>query len=326
MSDNRPSAYREGDTVIFRGSSLGTCETSLVGMLMGYDSLPGFKNMQKGFEFGNAHEQEVIDTWLTMNPIFEVVGQQDEIDYEVAPGITIRCHPDVLVKHKVTEQVYLVEVKTLGKTFFRDWQRGKLYDRMPNYKWQLDVYRRAVAAAWDLESLPAIYVVMDKESFKAGYTAVHWLHDAYITEPVDLDPVVEKLKRVVDLADSGTIPDSECKGWCPTPYLHGDYDEAELVTDEELDELAMEYQRYRLEEEAAKLAKQEAGKKLKKKLADLGAEKVQTMSSRVTLVTQSRTNLDKEALRQAGIDPAAFEKTYTYDYVRVSSKGGEQDD
>lgn len=326
MSDDRPLAYHEGDKVIFRGSGLGTCETAMVGLLMGYEAQAFPRQLLEAFQFGHDHEQEVIDTWLALNPIFEVVAQQEEIDYEVAPDIVIRCHTDLVVRHKMTEAIYLLEIKTLGKTLLKAFRDGKLYDKIPSYGTQLDVYRKATAGVHDLEHLPAIYVVMDKDTFKAGYSADHWLFEEYITGPVDLSGVTAKLQRVVELADSGTIPESECKGLCPTPFLHGDFEEAELVTDEELDELALEYHRAKVEEEVAKLAKKEAGSKLKKKLADLGSEKVQTASSRVTLVTQSRSNIDKDAMKAAGIDPAQFEKAYTYDYVRVTSKGGMEDD
>ena len=63
ISDNRASAYREGDISIYRASAIGSCTKALVAAMLGYkEDRPAFTHniLTNAAKEGNLHEDAIV--------------------------------------------------------------------------------------------------------------------------------------------------------------------------------------------------------------------------------------------------------------------------
>ena len=327
MSDNRPNVYREEDRIVFRASSVGGAEKPLIAMLMGFDPQPPPPGLQKAFDFGNEHEDLLRQAWLSKHPAFELVDEQAEVELDVDEHITIRGHGDGIVKNKFTDELWVLELKWLGKDLFHEVDTNGtegLFSRLPQYEDQVAVYSAAYGSVYNQGMMPVFYVCGSKQDLKER-GVVSW-HEETIEDLGHLAEVLDQTFRrcqyIVERAEDNDLPvECDCSGWCPTSYLHEDTEHFITGADAEtLTELATRYSDLRLEIEVLKAQKEEAKRQLSECLARLGMDSAETPGAKVTWVRQERTTLDKKAMEEDGIDLSKYQKTYKREYLRVTNR------
>lgn len=343
MSDNRPIAYQEGRTSIYRGSSVGACETALVAAKLGHEearSEYASNILTSAAREGNMHEGSIIDT-LVNEYGWRVDGSQDLMELQVIPHVIIRGHVDGLCKPKGMRKQRLLEVKTMSDSVFKQWMRygdnateRLSTDRFAKYAWQISAYMAHY-------NLPAMYVVKNRNSGVLDISEIK-------TPIISFKEIRAKILRVERTWKRGVLPDcgatSDDQFFCPYPYLHensspfGDEPISEPDPVNDATEALLEG----MAEHYHDLAKQTGLlKPLDDERKDVGKKIVDTMGGRDTPKkrvvgqwqisrTDSSTNrTDNDAVAVAlGVDLERYEailksckKKYEFSYVKVTKIG-----
>lgn len=296
MSDDRAPIYQEGDTYVFRASAVGMSLKAMVALLMGFDPAPPTDKMREAFEAGHRLEPEILAR-VGASP------SQQQVELKVHDNAVIRGHIDGV------KDGHIVEVKALGDSLYQAFVNGTLFDKVPGYADQISVYMEATGK-------PAYYVVGHKQDGKVDGLMTKEL----VAPPTDIRLIKVKILKAISLAEQGELPtECDCNGWmCPIYYLHEDADRVQ-VDDIHLDTLAAVYKDAQQREKVAATAKKEAGAKLMDALVKLEADKVESNRYKITRVTQTRTQLDKEKLA-AVVDLKDFETEYQYHYIKLTER------
>lgn len=288
MGDERPPVYRENGQWIVRASSFGACTTRLARHAAGMPGADVPQSIRDAWQFGTDAEPKIIKRleaetdWETLKPgEMRKWGKVDRtgqlaLELTVAGRVTVRCHPDGIVRNRVTGEVRVLEVKTRAKGSSDP--EGDAF-----YSWQF-----SIEAA--VTGLPVLLVVGWKVPGKdetGATTQIRVLEDG----PLDVREIDVKyrraqikarailLARVCDQAESDGGWDEPCDGNdypCPFYVLcggekgkdGGDYKPVDDGMKVLAAELAETYARAQADEKRAKAKKDEA----KAELLDLVGE------------------------------------------------------
>ena len=243
MGDDRANAYHEGDVLVLRASSFGSCPTALIAAGQGIEGEPPPAWLQVKFDEGNKNEPVILD-WLTgkkpewrdgsgaplgvslRDPLLDTSyrdlgtgmtraadDRQFTMEWEILPDVVIRGHLDGIGQVYVTgvEGVELgpivVEAKAFGDALWDKWIRHGV-SSMEGYAMQLSLYMIA-------SGLPALFVVGHKD--KAG--DVFEVRMEHVAAPlVGLGKIKKRAKVIFDGVESGVLPAGCDKYDYPCPY------------------------------------------------------------------------------------------------------------
>ena len=299
VSDDRPCAYLEGDTSIYRCSSVGhACITALVAARTGLTPIPPPSWLQDRFDEGTDAEPIVLerlamyDGW-TLN----AEGAQEEHHLEVMSKVLIRMHLDGRGVPAGTDREHVVEVKAFGKDYWEQFcSRG--LKSFEGYAWQTSIQMYATG-------LPLAFVVVRKPDKSEDGTvdrAGFWdaeIKVEFVDEPiVPLGVIKKKVIKAEMLARKGELP--MCVGDrfpCDFPFLHeakerevDELGEVEALINAAADHLAQCRESKKHWEDKEKVARE----RLLEVLG--GREKVVTKRFDVQVVKQTRTSVDGKLL------------------------------
>lgn len=307
MSDDRPSAYEEGDRVVYRASAVGGCIRALVAARLGYSPMPWDDASELRMAEGNLHEPAILDHLRRQG--WTIIDEQREVELVVGDRLVIRGHLDGIGDQGPAATARVIEAKAMGDDPFKEWLANG-FSTNRRYATQLSIYMAGTG-------LPGLFVVKNRNSGVVDITEVD-------EPPIPITQVKARVARVEAIARTGDFPECDTTYlWnCPFRYLH---DQRELpglaggqVDDAEVDALAGAYDRART------LATQaDAMKKLARdRLADVvrDRKKVKTGAWSVSCSLQKRTQVDMAKLR-AEIDVAPYEVTSEVETVRVTEVG-----
>jgi hypothetical protein len=137
--DDRPSVYMEGDIAIYRASAFGSCIKELVALrtahLSGFVPEPFPQRFKKIFADGHRGEQVIIDDLTAAG--WTITRQQEEINWEILPGVIIRGHIDGVAEDPVGE-AHIFDAKTTSAKY------GIAKDLQARYDLQLSIYGHAL--------------------------------------------------------------------------------------------------------------------------------------------------------------------------------------
>ena len=319
-SDNRPSAYDEDGTSIYRASSIGKCTTALVAAKLGFKPARG--EYQQGildnaaYE-GSSQESVIIDT-LKEREGWRVWGGQEVMEHKVIPKVIVRGHIDGFCIPKGARNDRLLEIKTMSESRFKSWKgagpnvRARLMSEgFITYGWQISMYMHAYG-------LPAMYVVKNRNT---GELMIEELK----LPTVDMKAIRKKVIEVEMWSKRDELPPCAASNadrfFCEYPYLH---DDGKVFDDEPEIELPVVGSATAaliagIAEHYADLAKQvsllkpldDERKNVGKKLIDAmgGSVEVQAEGWLVKKITSNRKSYDIEAAAvKLGIDPDELEK------------------
>lgn len=124
MADERPAVYREDGVWVVRASSFGACSTRLARTAAGMPGADVPQTIRDAWEFGREAEPHIIKRladetdWEPLRPgELRKWGKVDRtgqlaLELKVAGRVTVRCHPDGVVRNRVTGELRVLEVKT----------------------------------------------------------------------------------------------------------------------------------------------------------------------------------------------------------------------
>lgn len=178
MGDNRPPVYWEGDNLVIRASALGTsCLWELAAAGQGYEpgTLP--PALVRAFQAGTDAEPYVIKR-LKQEYGLVFLSSQEEGDWEIAPNIIVRHHPDGIANlgydfwantrdmHNLRyddqhtdmpPRTVVVEVKWLGDALWQKFVKHGMSFVIGEYPWQGSVMMVHHA-------MPLLWVAGNKEA------------------------------------------------------------------------------------------------------------------------------------------------------------------
>ncbi len=312
-----PSVYMDGDVMVVRASALGSCIRALAAYGRYEEVVPIQREqlLERTAQEGHLHEPTVIEYLAEKG--YDVVGSQGIITLPIVRNrIEVRGHVDGAIMGWGP-----VEVKTMSKSRFDDWQRHGLA-KFVKYQWQLSAYMYGIANEWDFDSdnIKALYAVKRRDD-----GLIHVIEIDH--PPISFQDIRKKLVQVLQHRKAKTLPPCDITGneqyWCPFPFLH---EEAVLdmdLPDETvlaLEELAKEYDTLRViqkQGEEAEKQKKAIGVEMLK-LMD-GRDKAEIAGFKITRVKAARETLDLAVLK-ADMEPADLAKyqgTNKYEYPLV---------
>lgn len=249
MADNRPNRYVEGDKIIYRASTLGSCRKALVALGIGQTPQDFPDWLYERFEQGVTGESVVLDD---LRDCYTIMDQSEGhylpwddgqlyVEIPIGQHIIVRGHADGIgTCYKVFVYEYgedgektgtkrVIEVKCVSEGYGHD-----VLKSLPNtWAWQLSIYGRF----YELPGLLALGIKGEKGTENEGKVV------NVVTELIDDLPYTMKdIKlRVIELErciENGEYPDCDYKQWpCPFPWLCDDVVDAEgraRTKDEEL--------------------------------------------------------------------------------------------
>lgn len=272
VADHRPDCYVEGEKIVIRASSIGSCTRRLIGQGLGMDGeAPPAKIVgkwnesaaledavlaagKKAIEEGTRCRYKRLEvTELTApggiaSPMRPYQGQW-EFDWEIGERAVLRGHLDELVSIYEQERGgYLgkafIEAKAFGDSYWEKWLKSG-WDAFPGYAWQFSACSHALG-------LPGWMVVAHKIDGEIAEVDVRWVEQG--DTPVRRGQLMARVVGVAGAVARGEMPDAcDQKDWpCPLWYLHEDVQEELVeVEDPAIVEVAREY--LGLKDDAAKI-------------------------------------------------------------------------
>lgn len=302
MGDDRPNTYVEGDTIIYRASSVGNCIRGLAASRIGYDPADHPDWLLAKFAEGNTNEP-VILAMLEAQRKYRVleaiehdypVDDHGQIEVEVGIGSTVkvRGHLDGLAVEIATGEKYMVEAKALGKSFRAKYEKDGI-KAFPYYATQLSLYMEATRC-------PALFVLGWKDK-DGKVTDIHV--EVFDKPPIPLIQMKARIAKIERAKAENRLPACDQEQYpCQFYYLHEDKEEEvkaeDCIEDEEADRWAHQLQRARVMEREAKALKKEASDALDEKLkTHLGGEFV-TRLFEVRYRSRSTTTYDMDGIQK----------------------------
>lgn len=220
MSDDRPSAYYEGDVLILRASAFwGGCMWELAAAAQEYPPLPFPDALLKAFAEGNRLEPVIID-YMT-NHGWTFLSHQSEGELTITHNLKIRYHSDgIALREGTAGDMFVVEAKALGPDLFNQAVRHGVQSTIPHYPGQLAVMMHA-------ENKPGVWCAHNKET-GAWYTQVVTIPPVNLGDIRDRALAIQALIEEDDIVDSGRPCDDTDHWPClyrhlrPEPGLDGD--------------------------------------------------------------------------------------------------------
>lgn len=299
-------------SIIYRASELGLNLRELVAGRLGFDRAPISPDLQQLFDEGNLHEEavlkdlakrgwEISHSQADMNNIGDY---QHEVDLQITSEIMVRGHVDGLA---IEPSRCVLEIKSMGDSSYQAVQ-GRGWDTpglIQKYKWQVSVYMLATG-------LPLVLWYKNRNNGKSDTlgAAVPFYSKAQIAG---------RVLEAEAWARRGQLPPCDVTSFpCPYYSLCDKVDTREVLGDEALEQVAVEYKRTKAElagiENQAKPVKERLDK-LRKQLESVREGKTESGKYKAgkaritwTYMDNPVASLDKEAVKQAGIDLEPFMK------------------
>jgi hypothetical protein len=306
MGDNRPIAYREGDNLIFRASSLGRDPRCFVAALREYEPLPAPQYLIDAAEAGNRFEPIVKD--MMRDEGYEISGEQGVLEWTVDDGLIVRGHLDAETCVFGGED-RLLEVKSMSDRRFSSWLKHG-FEKMPSYAWQLSAYMHVTGKK-------ATYAVINRDTNELHISDVDELLVPEVT-------MRRKILLVRYYYQKGEFPkcDSASEYMCPYEYmcdrLPTMFEEIESGTEEMLIRLAQEYDQVRKLEQELKAKKGSIRADMLEALGDRERVKAGTWS--IVKSVSSREKFNKQAARMELGDEVLSEFYEEYDVMQLRVK------
>lgn len=260
-SDNHPIRYLEGDTVIYRASSIGACERALVASARRALPQPHPAWFQEVLDEGTLNESVISDMWDLETGI-PTVDQQREFNLLIGEidgrDVYVRSHIDGM---NGADPTSIREYKKFRDSTWPNFlQQG--VEVGANYPWQVSVAMHALTAELMVHGKADVaceFVGGHYELLNGGGTpddstpairAITQVECKYIASPpIPLVAIRKKIARVERLINTGfDIMETPCDGKTyPCPYwkYHDPKDELDtriLKFDGEWGELLIRYQ------------------------------------------------------------------------------------
>lgn len=308
MGDERPIAYIEGETVIYRASSVGhVCIAQLVAARLGYVPVPPPAFLQERFDEGTDAEPVVLARMADEG--WEISGEQAEYHLEIAAGVKVRMHLDAIGVDPMLGGKCVVEVKAFGPDYWDQFTKHGLKS-FEGYAWQTSIQMHATG-------LPLAFVVVRKPDRAKGEAMDRsLLSTAEIVveraeEPlIPLGHIKAKVMKAEMYARKSELP--PCAGDkfpCSFPYLHEGTTERDEVEDRLLDAAADYLEECRMNKSAWEEKEKAARARVIEVLGD--RDKVATKRFDVARVKSVRKGLDRKGLEKAHPEIAAEYATET---------------
>ncbi len=309
MTEQKPIAYLEGETLVFRASGLGNSVRALTLALRGYEPSPPPPALQRAFDAGNRLEDQLLERAEYVLGQ-QVAHRQEQFTLPIDDDVAIRGHIDGRTVAP-QGQGWLVEAKALGPELFDSFSRNELFERMPGYAYQ--VWAQMVAYHDRL-----LYIVGPKKDGKV--TNLEIVQKVYTVPPPVALEVQAKLAAVREHYRRGTLPEAcDCKGWCPYSYLHPAVDtDDDLAT--ELQDLATTYTEAKIQRDAADEMMEGARARMAKLLESHGVDKAVTPTYAVTKYQRTNMSYDYKAAKAAGLDLTPYERKSISDILKVTAR------
>lgn len=325
MSD-KPDVYYEGDKVIYRASSLGSCIRGLVAARLGIRPANVIKlQHQQYFDEGHLHEGAVIEKLVKqgMN-IDDGSGQPDgqhTIELNIRDNIYIRGHVDGIGNGYIESldttlsDLHVIEVKSMSKDVYDKWIRAG-FNEFYRYAIQLSIYMSAL-------QMGGVFVAKNRNSGAMDVTVLSH-------PPLPLAEISERINKVEDWVELDSFPFCDFTSFpCKWFHIHDetneneDWFEVDEAKDPVLDALCTEYEKADLLERQGKARKQIAREKLENLVGSGGRWKKLGWDVKVANQSSRRMNQSaaKEILDAQGVDPDSYHSTSTYNKVTVSRTG-----
>lgn len=306
MSDDRPSVYEENGKWIYRASSFGNCIKELVAIRCGIKPAPWPALFKQKFADGHRGEDTIISMMEARG--FTVTRRQEEINWEILPGIVIRGHIDGVSQY-LQENPRIFDAKTTSA------QYGIAPGLQAKYDLQLSIYGHALGLD------QAMLAVGTKERFTGDVMSTD-THNVD-TLPWTVQAIKIRAARIEALAkmyeETGEFPecDVESRYPCGVHFLHDDAVALDpygvpvqvkpVLEDDSLDRYLADYREAQQDEATAKDRKANARKMIVQHIGGEGENR--TTEKFVLSWTGSgvSTVLDKARLEKylRGLGPGA---------------------
>lgn len=221
MGDDRPIRYVEHaddgtpTKIVYRASSLGTCERALIASARGVQPLPHPEWFQEVLEEGNEAEPQILAMWDEMTGIptgdqqreFELWVMDVEVG-DVEVPVVVRAHVDG-VSCDESGRFTIREAKKFRPSTWETWKR-KGCEINVLYPWQVSAIMHACHALND--EMPLVEMIggrWDDETRQVVELCPQFLD----MPPIPLKAIKKKLARIERLLSEGydpTDPDVVC--------------------------------------------------------------------------------------------------------------------
>lgn len=146
--DNRPAVYLEGNTAIYRASSIGHCTRMLWAARSGMDARPIPDTIRKAMDEGTELESIILNLLYEDHDFtfgYQGQGAQFQIELDVGTFNGIRC---VIrgkcdeIGHQLTNPLHgdlTIDVKAFGQTLVDEYHSKGIMG-IPRYAWQQTAY------------------------------------------------------------------------------------------------------------------------------------------------------------------------------------------
>lgn len=325
MSD-KPDVYYEGDKVIYRASSLGSCIRGLVAARIGVKPANVIKQQhQQYFDEGHLHEGAVLDRLvregMNVDNGSSQEGGQYTVELNVRDNIYIRGHVDGLGNGYIPSldvtlsDLHVIEVKSMSKDVYEKWLRCG-FNEFYRYAIQLTIYMTAL-------QMGGVFVAKNRNSGDMHVTVLDH-------PPLPLSDITERINKIEDWAELDSFPFCDyptfpCKFYLihDTTNANEDWFEVDEAKDPVLDAVCTEWEKADLLERQAKARKLMAREKVEQLVGIGGKWKKMGWDVKVSEVKSRRINQTaaKYLLETAGVDEDDYMTPSTYTKVTVQRSG-----
>jgi hypothetical protein len=175
---DRPAAYVDDDGVlVLRASAITQCTRLLVGVAEGWEQKQPPDSIQRRFDDGHLHEQDILKRTaekykgeLTVSPV--------ACSLPILPGkVRIEGSGDAMLEALVgfaehEAGLCLLEAKSMAKSAWGDWKL-KRFGAFESYAWQASIYQVAVGRSYGLNHpMPLVMACKNKDSGEIDYLPV----------------------------------------------------------------------------------------------------------------------------------------------------------
>ena len=215
MADARPSVYLEGDAIIYRASSVGLCERSLVAARLGFERADPPPPVRDAACAGTRLEPLALARLRELG--WDISHEQALVELAVAPNLVVRGHIEALAED-FAGQLWLIEVKGMSSRDLSRW-RCLTWKACPSYAWQVSTY----ALALGLDRI--LFAPCDRSRVLdpgCKWTADDWCLTQIVGLQHSVEDLREKLLRVEAQAATGELPpcDERHSYYDPFAYVH----------------------------------------------------------------------------------------------------------
>lgn len=231
-------SYLDGDVVVYRAYSFGSCIRSLVASRLGETATPPGATLRAALDRSSSLEDEAIRRYEQVTG-HEVIWQQKTVELDVDDKLIVRGHVDGLDR----QDDGIIEVKCLGQGYFDKWNAGGwegLGSLGLKYLWQAALYGHAT-------DRKVRFVIFNKDA------EVTDGDDDIIIEPwcfpgelVDIKDIVERVAMIEDFVDRDEYPECDrgCTRWDAYGHIHLFTDGPKVVKGEAGDDLLQLLERH----------------------------------------------------------------------------------